>query len=160
LFKTEERREAGIILKNKQILLVDDNQDDLALTKRALRKLNFNEELVIANDGVEALQYIFGDGGDNGCAIENLPSLVLLDLKMPRLNGLEVLRKMRSAEKTKLVPIVMFTSSNEEKDIIASRDLGANKFIQKPLNVYDFNKVIAQIIFCFNLQPNSTNGDA
>jgi two-component system response regulator len=146
-------------LASKNILLVDDNQDDLALAKRAFRKLNFNGELIIANDGVEALEYLFNDTEDSGDTTKNLPSLVLLDLKMPRLNGLEVLKKMRSAEKTKLVPVVMFTSSNEEKDIIASRKLGANKFIQKPLNIHDFNKVIAQIIFCFNLQPNSMNVD-
>jgi two-component system response regulator len=146
-------------LTSKNILLVDDNQDDLALAKRAFRKLNFNGELIIANDGVEALEYLFNDTEDGADATKNLPSLVLLDLKMPRLNGLEVLKKMRSAEKTKLVPVVMFTSSNEEKDIIASRKLGANKFIQKPLNIHDFNKVIAQIIFCFNLQPNSMNVD-
>lgn len=146
-------------MASKKILLVDDNLDDLTLTKRAIRKLYFTEELVIANDGVEALKLIFGDRGDAECAVENLPSLILLDVKMPRLNGLEVLRAMRSVEKTKKVPVVMFSSSNEEQDIIASRELGANKYIQKPLNFYDFNKVIAQILFCFNLQPKPTIGD-
>ena len=144
-------------MKTKKILLVDDSQDDLMFTTRAFRKLNFNAELIVANDGVEALEYLFGNNGNSGCDLESLPSLVLLDLKMPKINGLEVLRKIRAVEKTKQVPVVMFTSSNEEKDIIASRKLGANKFIQKPLNIFDFNKIIAQIIFCFNLQPNSTN---
>ena len=144
-------------MKTKKILLVDDSQDDLMFTTRAFRKLNFNAELIVANDGVEALEYLFGNNGNSGCDPESLPSLVLLDLKMPKINGLEVLRKIRAVEKTKQVPVVMFTSSNEEKDIIASRKLGANKFIQKPLNIFDFNKIIAQIILCFNLQPNSTN---
>ena len=146
-------------MKTKKILVVDDSQDDLMFTTRAFRKLNFNEELIVANDGVEALEYLFGNNGNSGCDPESLPSLVLLDLKMPKINGLDVLRKIRAVEKTKQVPVVMFTSSNEEKDIIASRKLGANKFIQKPLNIHDFNKVIAQIIFCFNLQPNSANGE-
>ena len=144
-------------MKTKKILVVDDNQDDLMFTTKAFRKLNFNEELMVANDGVEALEYLFGNNGNSGCAPEGLPSLVLLDLKMPKINGLDVLRKIRAVEKTKHGPVVMFTSSNEEQDIIASRKLGANKFIQKPLNIFDFNKIIAQIILCFNLQPNSTN---
>jgi len=106
-------------LNHKTILLVDDNQDDLALTARAFSKLNFNKELMVANDGVDALTYLFGSNGNNGCAPEDLPLLVLLDLKMPKVNGFEVLRKIRATAKTSLVPVVIFTSSNEEKDIMS-----------------------------------------
>ena len=87
-------------MKTKKILLVDDSQDDLMFTTRAFRKLNFNEELMVANDGVEALEYLFGNNGNSGCAPEGLPSLVLLDLKMPKVNGFEVLRKIRATAKT------------------------------------------------------------
>jgi two-component system response regulator len=142
-------------LNHKTILLVDDNQDDLALATRAFRKLNFNKELVVANDGVEALAYLFGSNGDGGCAPEDLPSLVLLDLKMPRLNGFEVLRGIRASAKTSLVPVVIFTSSNEEKDIIECRNLGANNYIQKPVNFTDFTAVIRQLVFSMNLKTAS-----
>ena len=140
----------------KRILVVDDNSDDLALTIRAFRKLNFNEELVVANGGIEALGYLFGEGKEDGCEIENLPSLVLLDLKMPKVSGLDVLREIRSVEKTKLVPVVMFTSSNEERDIIASRELGANNYIQKPVKFSDFIEVIKWLVRSMDLQPTST----
>ena len=142
-------------MNHKTILLVDDNQDDLALATRAFRKLNFNKELVVANDGVEALAYLFGSNGDGGCAPEDLPSLVLLDLKMPRLNGFEVLRGIRASAKTSLVPVVIFTSSNEEKDIIECRNLGANNYIQKPVNFSDFTAVIQQLVFSMNLKTAS-----
>lgn len=142
-------------MNHKTILLVDDNQDDLALATRAFRKLNFNKELVVANDGVEALAYLFGSNGDGGCAPEDLPSLVLLDLKMPRLNGFEVLRGIRASAKTSLVPVVIFTSSNEEKDIIECRNLGANNYIQKPVNFTDFTAVIRQLVFSMNLKTAS-----
>ena len=142
-------------MNHKTILLVDDNQDDLALATRAFSKLNFNKELVVANDGVEALAYLFGSNGDSGCAPEDLPSLVLLDLKMPRLNGFEVLRGIRASAKTSLVPVVIFTSSNEEKDIIECRKLGANNYIQKPVNFSDFTAVIRQLVFSMNLKTAS-----
>jgi CheY-like chemotaxis protein len=142
-------------LKNKKILLVDDNQDDLALIVRAFNKLNFSEELMVANDGVEALEYLFGCKGENGCQVEDMPSLVLLDLKMPRINGLEVLREMKAYQKTQRIPVVMFTSSCEEQDIIASRNLGANAYIQKPVNFSNFTAAISQIVSSMNLQPIS-----
>jgi two-component system response regulator len=139
-------------LQNKKILVVDDNPDDIVLTTMAFRKLNLVEELVIANDGVEALRYLFGDkrGGDVG-KMGELPSLVLLDIKMPRINGLDVLRAIRADEKTKTVPVVIFTSSGEQGDIIASRKLGANNYVQKPVNFSDFIEVIRQLVFSMNL---------
>ena len=143
-------------MKNKTILLVDDNQDDLALATRAFRKSDFNKELIMTNDGVEALEYLFGKNGKTGCAIEDMPLLVLLDLKMPRINGLEVLREMRAAEKTRLIPVVMFTSSNEERDIIDSRKLGANNYIQKPVKFSDFIEVIKSLTVSVNLKPSSS----
>jgi DNA-binding response OmpR family regulator len=122
------------------------------LTTRAFRKLNLFEELIIAGDGVEALKYLFGDQrGVNICKKEELPSLVLLDIKMPRINGLDVLREIRAAERTKTVPVVIFTSSGEERDIIASRKLGANNYVQKPVNFSDFIEVIRQLLFSMNL---------
>jgi two-component system response regulator len=142
-------------LKNKKILLVDDNQADLALATRAFSKLNFSKELIVANDGVEALAYLFGNNDNNGCAPEDLPALILLDLKMPRINGFEVLREIRAADKTRLVPVVIFTSSGEERDIIASHKLGANNYIQKPVKFSDFIEVIRQLVFSMNLQLTS-----
>ena len=139
-------------MQSKKILLVDDNPDDIMLATMAFRKLNFVEELIIATDGVEALKYLFGDqSGVNVCKKKELPSLVLLDIKMPRINGLEVLRKIRADEKTKTVPVVIFTSSGDEKDIIASRKLGANNYVQKPAKFSDFIEVIRQLLFSMNL---------
>jgi two-component system, response regulator len=139
-------------LQSKKILVVDDNPDDILLTTRAFRKLTFVQELIIATDGVEALKYLFGDkpGGDV-CKMEELPSLVLLDIKMPKINGLDVLREIRADEKTKTIPVVIFTSSGEESDIIASRKLGANNYIQKPVNFADFIEAIRQLVFSMNL---------
>jgi two-component system, response regulator len=141
----------GRSLQSKKILVVDDNPDDVVLTTRAFRKFNLVDELIIAGDGVEALKYLFGDRHGGGRKMEELPSLVLLDIKMPRINGLEVLREIRAAEKTKAVPVVIFTSSGEESDIIASRKLGANNYIQKPVNFSDFIEVIRQLVFSMNL---------
>jgi two-component system response regulator len=101
------------------------------------------------------LAYLFGNNGDGGCAPEDLHSLVLIDLKMPRLNGFEVLREIRASAKTSLVPVVIFTSSNEEKDIIECRRLGANNYIQKPVNFSDFTAVIQQLVFSMNLKTAS-----
>ena len=139
-------------MQNKKILLVDDNADDILLVTRAFRKLTFVQELIVASDGVEALTYLFGDkrGGD-ALKMEELPSLVLLDIKMPRINGLDVLREIRADEKTKTIPVVIFTSSCEESDIFASRKLGANNYIQKPVNYSDFIEAIRQLVFSMNL---------
>jgi two-component system, response regulator len=127
---------------NKKILLVEDNPDDVMLTKRALQKANIANELIVVENGVETLKYFFGEDGTGGCPAADLPVVVLLDLNLPKVNGLEVLRRMRAEGKTKLVPVMAPTSSNEEKDIINSYHLGANSFIRKPVNFNDFTEAI------------------
>jgi CheY-like chemotaxis protein len=144
-------------LESKKILLVEDNPMDAELTKRALQKSNVNYGLIVAEDGVEALKYFFGEDGKSGCTIEDLPVVVLLDLKLPRVNGLEVLGRIRADEKTKLVPVVVLTSSNEEKDIIASYDLGANSFIRKPSEFSEFTEAIRQLIYWLTLNQPPPN---
>jgi two-component system response regulator len=127
---------------NRKILLVEDNPNDVELTKRALQKAHTNSELIIAGDGIEAVKYFFGEHGNNGCLIEDLPAVVLLDLNLPRFNGFEVLRRMRAEKKTKQIPIIILTSSDEGKDIISSYDLGANSFVRKPVKFVEFAEVI------------------
>jgi two-component system response regulator len=126
---------------NKIILLVEDNPKDIALTERALQKSNIMNKLVIARDGVEAIEYLLGDGKP----ASEVPVVILLDLKLPRVDGMEVLRRIRSEAKTKNLPVVILTSSNEEKDIIQSYDMGANSYIRKPVKFNDFADAIAQL---------------
>jgi two-component system, response regulator len=132
-------------LETKKILLVEDNPKDVELTKMALLKSNVTNGLTVVEDGVEALKYFFGEDGKSGCAPEDLPVVVLLDLKLPKIDGLEVLRRMRANEKTKLVPVVVLTSSNEENDIITSYGLGANSFVRKPVKFTDFAEAIRHL---------------
>lgn len=132
-------------MENKVILLVEDNSKDVALTQRALKKANIINELVIAGDGVEALEYLLGADGQGGCALCNLPVVILLDLKLPRVDGLEVLRRIRSDSKTRLLPVVVLTSSSEENDIVASYDLGANSYVRKPVRFVDFAQAVQQL---------------
>jgi two-component system response regulator len=124
-------------LKGKVILLVEDNPRDEALTLRALRKSNVANEVVVARDGVEALDFLFGRGGHAGRGAQT-PQLVLLDLKLPRVDGLQVLREVRADERTRRLPVVVFTSSGEEEDLIKSYDLGANSFVRKPVDFEQF----------------------
>ena len=138
-------------MESKKILLVEDNPRDAELTKLAVQKSNATYELIFAEDGVEALEYFFGEDGKSGCTIEDLPVVVLLDLKLPRVSGLEVLGRLRANEKTRLVPIVVLTSSNEEKDITASYDLGANSFIRKPSELSEFTEAIRQLMYWLTL---------
>jgi DNA-binding response OmpR family regulator len=140
---------------NKKILLVEDNPNDVELTKRALQKAHTNSELIIAGDGIEAVKYFFGEHDNNGCLIEDLPALVLLDLNLPRFNGFEVLRRMRAEKKTKQIPVIILTSSNEEKDIISGYDLGANSFVRKPVKFAEFAEVI-RIVGLYWLVINQT----
>ncbi len=130
-------------MKNGVILLVEDNPDDVEMTQRALKKANIANELVVAEDGVEALDYLLGNEGK--CDPEKLPVVVLLDLKLPKVDGLEVLRRIRSSEGCRLLPVVILTSSNEEKDMIASYNLGANSYVQKPVNFNEFADAIQQL---------------
>ncbi len=126
-------------METKLILLVEDNADDELLMLRAFKKNHILNRIIVARDGVEALDYLFSTGDFEGKNAEPLPHLILLDLKLPKLNGLEVLKRMRAEKRTKYIPVVVLTSSTEEKDIINSYELGANGFVQKPM---DFNKFV------------------
>ncbi len=122
--------------KNNYILLVEDNEDDIALTRRALEKTNFKSDVVVAHDGQEAIDFLFEQKATD--QEPNLPIVMLLDLNMPKIGGLEVLRRLRSNERTKNMPIVVLTTSDEQNDISESYNLGANSYIQKPLDMNDF----------------------
>ncbi len=132
-------------MDKRNILLVEDNPGDVELTRRALQKSNISNGLIVVEDGVEALKYFFGENGKNGCPPDELPVVVLLDLKLPRVDGLEVLRRLRSSDKTRLIPVVVLTSSNEERDIVTSYDLGANSFVRKPVRFSEFAEAIRQL---------------
>jgi len=132
-------------MSNRVILLVEDNPDDIALTLRALKKNNIANEVAVAHDGVEALDYLFGDGGRTGGDQGKLTALVLLDLKLPKVDGLEVLRRLRADVRTRLLPVVILTSSKEDQDLIASYSLGANSYIRKPVDFEKFTEAIRQL---------------
>lgn len=124
------------------ILLVEDNPSDIGLTRRALIKNGISNELIVAEDGQEALDYLFCAGGYSGRDITALPLLVLLDLNLPRVDGLEVLRRIRADGRTSRIPVVILTSSREEEDIATSYDVGANSYIRKPVDFHQFSEVI------------------
>ena len=129
----------------KAILLVEDNADDEELTVRALKRNNVTNELVVARDGVEALDYLVGTGKYAGRNTAILPGLVLLDLKLPKIDGLEVLRRIRADERTRRMPVTMLTSSKQEQDVIRSYDLGANSYIRKPVDFNQFSDAVRQL---------------
>lgn len=133
------------MVENKAILLVEDNPDDQALLLRAMKKNHIANEIVIANDGVEALDYLFARGKFEGRDVNVLPELVLLDLKLPKIGGFEVLQQLRADERTKYVPVVVLTSSVEDADMIRSYDLGANSFVQKPVDFEEFVSAAANL---------------
>ncbi|MBJ6726073.1 response regulator [Geomesophilobacter sediminis] len=130
---------------NKMILLVEDNADDEALTLRAVKK-QMPHEIVVAHDGAEALDFLFGTGTYDDRDPSIRPLLILLDLKLPRVNGLEVLRRIRSDHRTKMIPVVVFTSSTEEQDILDSYTLGANSYIRKPVDYTQFCSDLKQVV--------------
>lgn len=132
-------------MNNKTILLVEDNPDDELLTIRALKQNSIGNEIVVARDGVEALDYLMGTGEYVGRNIKDVPELILLDLKLPKINGLEVLKRLRAEPHSKYIPVVVLTSSSEEQDIISSYDLGANSFVQKPVNFDEFIQATKQL---------------
>ena len=127
------------------ILLVEDNPDDQALTLRALQKAGVGCEVVVVRDGVEALDFLFGTAEQAGNSPENLPQLLMLDLKLPKVDGLEVLRTIRQEERTRCLPVVVFTSSNEEQDICDSYALGVNSYIRKPVDFHEFSDAVRQL---------------
>ena len=129
----------------RHILLVEDNPDDVELTLRALKKNNIKNEVTVAIDGVEALDYLFARGKFEGRDRNQRPVLVLLDLKLPKLDGLEVLKQIRTDEFTKLMPVVILTSSKEESDVIAGYELGANSYIRKPVDFDQFIEAVRQL---------------
>ena len=128
---------------NVEILLVEDNPNDAELTIRALKKHNLANNLVHVKDGAEALEFIFAEGAFSGRRVENGPKLILLDLKLPRVDGLEVLRKVKADERTKSLPVVVLTSSKEERDIVESYRLGVNSYIVKPVEFESFVKAVS-----------------
>lgn len=129
-------------MASKTILLVEDNADDEALTLRALAKSNIGSQLVVARDGAEALDYLFCTGQYSGRDVNLDPQVVLLDLNLPKVSGLEVLHRLRANERTKNLPVVILTSSNEEKDLLKGYDNGANSYVRKPV---DFNEFIDSV---------------
>ncbi len=132
-------------MNNKTILLVEDNPDDEALTLRALKQNKILNEVVVARDGAQALEYLFGASTHAGRDANNLPQLVLLDLKLPKVSGLEVLKRLRSDERTRLTPVVILTSSKEDRDLAEAYGLGANSYVVKPVDFSQFLEAARQL---------------
>jgi len=132
-------------MDKKIILLVEDNPDDEALALLALKKTNIPSEVVVAHDGIEALDYLFGDGSYAGRDTRIMPELILLDLKLPKIYGLEILRRIRSDKRTQCLPVVILTTSKEERDVIEGYALGANSYICKPVGFAEFNQAVERL---------------
>ncbi|HJQ22744.1 MAG TPA: response regulator [Blastocatellia bacterium] len=132
-------------MEKKVILMVEDNPKDEALTLRALRKSNIANEVVVTRDGVEALDYLFATGSYNGRDLREMPQVVLLDLKLPKVDGLQVLEAIRADERTRRLPVVIFTSSGEEEDLVKSYNLGANSYVRKPVDFEQFLEATRQL---------------
>ena len=147
------------MMREKTILLVEDNPKDEALTLRALKRQTIQNSVVVARDGVEALEYLLG-GSNETKVMAALPELVLLDLKLPKLDGLEVLRRIRSSERTRLLPVVILTSSAEERDILEGYRLGTNSYVRKPVDFVEFTEAVRQLGLYWLLlnQPPPTSG--
>jgi two-component system response regulator len=129
----------------KSILLIEDNISDIALTRRAFERSRISNPLLIAEDGQAALDLIFCQGAYADRDVEGLPALILLDLKLPKVDGLEVLRQVRAHQRTRRIPVVILTSSNEEEDVAKAYDLGANSFIRKPVDFLQFAEAVAHL---------------
>jgi two-component system response regulator len=137
--------EANRMHDKQVILLVEDNPDDEALSLRALKKNNITTKVIVAHDGVEAIDYVFGTGLYEGRDPHDLPLIILLDLKLPRLDGFEVLTRLRTDERTKLLPIIILTSSKEQQDIVHGYRLGANSYVRKPVDFEQFVDAVRQL---------------
>lgn len=131
--------------KHAEILLVEDNPNDLELTQRALRKANLANNIHVARDGAEALDFLFCEGPYANRQIEDGPKVILLDLKLPKVDGLEVLRRIKTDDRTKSIPVVVLTSSKEQKDVVESYQLGVNSYIVKPVNFEGFANAVQEI---------------
>ncbi len=132
-------------MDDRVILLVEDNPDDVELTLRSLKKNNISNEVVVAHDGAEALEYLFATGAYAGRDASIIPAVILLDLKLPKVDGLEVLRRLRADERTKLTPAVILTSSKEEQDVVNSYKFGANSYVRKPVDFTQFAEAARQL---------------
>jgi len=132
-------------VNTKYVLLVEDNPDDVALTRRAFKKSNIANEMVVATDGVEALDFLFGTGAHEGRDTSRMPEVVLLDLKLPKVDGLEVLRRLRGDERTSLLPVVILTSSKEKQDMLRGYALGANSYVRKPVDFIEFTEAVREL---------------
>jgi two-component system, response regulator len=149
------------LAQDKTILLVEDNPDDEALTLRALKKNNILNEVVVARDGVEALDYLFGTGAYTNRDLSHQPHIILLDLKLPKIDGLEVLRRLRADPRTSLLPVAILTTSNEEQDVLKSYQLGANSYIRKPVDFGQFMEAVRQLglyWLVLNVPPSLPSG--
>ena len=139
------RRAGSPVGRDKAILLVEDDADDELLTRRTLKKNNIRNEVVVARDGAEALEYLFATGEHEGRDLSVMPHLILLDLGLPKIDGLEVLRRIRADGRTRLLPTVVFTSSEEQADVIDGYGLGANSYIRKPVDASAFRAAVGQL---------------
>ena len=128
-----------------EILLVEDNPEDLELTERVLRKANLTNSIQVVRDGAEALDFLFCEGGYSSRRIEDGPKIILLDLKLPKIDGLQVLKRIKSDPRTKSIPVVVLTSSKEQSDVIESYDVGANSYIVKPVNFERFASAVRDV---------------
>jgi CheY-like chemotaxis protein len=138
-------------MTNRLIMLVEDNPDDEELTLRALRQSKIVNEVTVARDGSEALEFLFGEGRFAGRDVDRMPGLVLLDLKLPKLSGIDVLLRMRSDDRTKLIPVVVMTSSSEDEDVLRSYQSGANSYVRKPVEFASFANAVTQLGFYWML---------
>jgi two-component system, response regulator len=132
-------------MKSKTILLIEDNLDDVELTLHALKKNNIKNEVTVISDGAEAIEYLMGTGKYSNRNIKDVPTIILLDLKLPKVDGLEVLRCLRANEFTKFIPVIILTSSKEEQDIVNSYSLGANSYVRKPVDFNQFTEAVSHL---------------
>jgi two-component system response regulator len=149
---------SNLRLEEKIILLVEDNADDEELTIRTLQKNHLKNKIVVVRDGVEALDYLFGTGEYKDRDLSVLPVLIMLDIKLPKLNGLEVLKRIKTDPRTKFIPVVILTSSDEEKDLVESYQLGANSYVRKPVDFSEFQNSVRQLaLYWVLLNESPTN---